>query len=285
MRRLRRPLALLPTLARHGAILILVLANLVCSPTATPTNASTPTPTPSPFPTSAPPPGYLFDDEFDGSTLSPRWVAINRPGDSSNAEQQCYKPGNVAVGSGLLVLTSRVDSSCAGYRYTSAMVQWRSFNFLYGTLEIRAKEAGGQGTWPALWLLGANCQQTNVTDPGNIPPCNWPQPGSDEIDMTEIMGGNLTSVNQSIHSGGNGPGCSAHTTDVSQHWHTYALIWRSGSLTWKIDGVTTCVITDNVPSHPMFLLINTAIGGVGGGTVNDATLPQTHSIDYVRVRR
>jgi beta-glucanase (GH16 family) len=163
------------------------------------------------------------------------------------------------------------------------MVQWRDFNFLYGTLEIRAKAAGGKGTWPALWLLGANCQQTNITDPRNVAPCRWPEPGSDEIDVTEIMGGNLTSVNQRVHSAANSPGCSAHTTDVSQNWHTYGLVWRAGSVTWKIDGLTTCEITTGVPSHPMFLLMNTAIGGVGGGTVNDATLPQTHSIDYVRV--
>jgi beta-glucanase (GH16 family) len=278
--------------------LILVLATAVCSPATTPSKASTPAPTPSPFskasalaptpspfPTSTLSPGLLFDDEFDGSTLSSGWVALNRPGDSSNAELQCYKPGNVAVGSGLLVLTSKVDSSCAGYRHTSAMVQWRSFNFLYGILEIRAKEAGGQGTWPALWLLGANCQQTNVADPANIPPCDWPRPGSDEIDVAEIMGGNLTLVHQGIHSADNNSGCTSHATDVSQNWHTYVLVWQPGSVTWKIDGATTCVITAGVPSHPMFLLMNTAIGGFGGGAVNEATLPQTHAIDYVRVSR
>ena len=162
------------------------------------------------------------------------------------------------------------------------MVQWTSYNFLYGTLEIRAKMAGGQGTWPTLWLLGTNCQQTNVVSPDNIPPCNWPQSGSDEIDMTEILSGNLTTVNQQIHSGSSNPGCGAGTTDVSQNWHTYGLVWRPGSIAWTIDGATTCTITTAVPSTPMFLMINTALGGAGG-TVVDSTLPQTLSVDYVRV--
>ncbi len=279
VRRFRRSSTLLLSHARMCAFL--VLATLACSPATTPSTASTPISTPAPPQTPAPTTEFRFDDEFNGSALSSSWVALDRPGDSSNSELGCYRPSNAAVGLGLLVLTSKVDSSCTGFRYTSAMVQWRSFNFLYGTLEIRAKEAGGQGTWPALWLLGANCQQTNVTDP-NI--CLWPQPGSDEIDITEILGSNHSNVNQGIFSSNGNTSCTANTTDVSQNWHTYGLTWSAGKLVWTIDGATTCTKTGaSVPSNPMFLMMNTAIGGFGGGSVNDATLPQTHAIDYVRV--
>jgi beta-glucanase (GH16 family) len=271
------------TSARGGAFLILVLATLACSPATPHVKAPSATPTPAPSANPTPTSQFLFDDEFNGSTLSSGWVALDRPGDTSNSELECYRPSNAAVGSGLLVLTSKVDSSCTGYHYTSAMVQWRSFNFLYGTLEIRAMEAGGQGTWPALWLLGADCQQTNVTDPGNLPPCSWPNPGSDEIDVTEILGGNHNNVAQGIHSSNGSGSCTANVSDVSQNWHTYELVWREGSVTWKIDGATTCVIANGVPSHPMFLMMNTAIGGFGGGRVSDASLPQSHSIDYVRL--
>jgi beta-glucanase (GH16 family) len=225
---------------------------------------------------------YLFADEFDGTALDTNaWVALDRPGDASNSEIQCYLPSNAAVASGLLTLTSKVDSSCAGYRYTSAMVQWRSFKFLYGTIEVRAKLAGGT-TWPAIWLLGADCQQTNVLSADNIPPCNWPYPGSDEIDIAEVMGGNRTSINQQIHSSLGKPRCSASTSDVSLNWHTYTLVWEAGRLTFQIDGTTTCVLTEAVPSHPMFLMINTALGG-HGGPVAPATLPQNSAVDYVRV--
>jgi beta-glucanase (GH16 family) len=225
---------------------------------------------------------YVFDDEFSGSSLeTTRWVAMNRPGDSSNSELQYYLPSNVALSNGLLNITSKVGSQ-SGYNYTSGMVQWKSFNFTYGTVEVRAKMAGGKGTWPAIWFLGYNCQQTNVNSADNIPPCNWSAPGSDEIDFVEILGSDHTHVNQQIHSGSNNGGCSASVSDVSQNWHIYTLIWAPGSLTWKIDGVTTCQVTSGVPSTPMFLLINTAMGGAGG-SVDTSTLPQMMSVDYVRV--
>ena len=224
-----------------------------------------------------------FDDEFNGSSLdTTQWVAMDRPGDSSNSELQYYLPSNVALSNGLLNITSKVDSSVPGYNYTSAMVQWKSFNFTYGTIEVRARMAGGQGPWPAIWFLGYNCQQSNVNSANNVPPCSWPDPGSDEIDFVEILSSDQTSVNQGIHSNGNNGRCSAAVSDVSQNWHLYTLIWAAGSLTWKIDGVTTCQLTSGVPTTPMFLLINTAMGG-SGGSVNNSTLPQTMSVDYVRI--
>ena len=232
---------------------------------------------------SNPPPGFAFVDEFNGSVLdSTLWVAMNRPGDSSNNEQQYYLPTNAAVSDGLLTITSKLDSSKPGYRYTSEMIQWKSFNFTYGTIEFKARMAGGQGPWPAVWMLGSNCQQTNVNSADNIPPCNWPQPGSDEIDVTEILNSNPTQIFQGIHSGSYNLGCNVSTSDTSKNWHTYGLIWAPGSLTWLIDGVMSCRVTTGVPSTPMFLMVNTAMGG-SGGSINDSTLPQTLLLDYIRV--
>jgi beta-glucanase (GH16 family) len=262
------------------------------SPAATPGAGHPATPGPAGPATAppAPPPaatGLLFDDEFNGTALDTNaWVAMNRPGDASNLEVQCYRPGNAAVAGGELVLTSRADTSCQGYAYTSAMVQWRSFNFLYGTIEVRAREAGGTGTWPSEWLLGADCQVSNVTTPDNAGTCNWPYPGSDEIDITEFTDSSPWVDHQNLITGGN-PRHECHPiiSDASQSWHVFVLVWQPGVLTWKVDGVVTCTLTQDVPSHPMFLMINTAIGGAGGGTVDAATLPQVHSVDYVRVSR
>src|SRR6185369_4026631 len=127
-----------------------------------------------------------FDDEFSGATLSKAWTNLNRPGDASNSEAQCYRPANVAQQGGSLVITSKVDTSCAGHRYTSGMVQWKSANFTFGTLEFRARFAGGTGTWPAVWMLGAGCQLSNPTTADNVGICHWPDPGSQEIDVAEI---------------------------------------------------------------------------------------------------
>jgi beta-glucanase (GH16 family) len=164
------------------------------------------------------------------------------------------------------------------------MVQWSSsYNFTYGTVEFRAKMAGGQGTWPAIWLLGVNCQESNLSSADNIGSCNWPQPGSDEIDITEIKNANQKTVWQNVISGSSGfQTCTPQTSDVSQNFHVYQLIWAAGSLEWKIDGTSTCKFTNNIPSNPMFMMINTAMGG-SGGSVNNSTLPQTLQVDYVKV--
>ena len=236
------------------------------------------------LPVSATTTSFAFDDEFDGSSLDTNaWIALDRPGDQSNSELQYYTPANVALVNGLLNITSQVDNSHSGYSYTSEMVQWRSFNFTYGTIEFSAKLAGGQGTWPAIWMLGSNCQQTNVISADNTPPCNWPATGSDEINITEMLNSNHTQLFQGIHSNGNNLGCTVNTGfDVTQNLHKYVLIWAPGSLTWQIDGATTCRVTTGVPSTPMFLMVNTALGGAGGA-VNNSTLPQTLAVDYLRV--
>jgi beta-glucanase (GH16 family) len=231
-----------------------------------------------------------FDDEFSGSSLNTTtWTALNRPGDASNSEQQCYRPGNAAVVSGALVLSDKQDSSCSGYSYTSAMLQTATYHFTYGTFEVRAQMPTGTGQWPALWLLGANCQATYPTSPDNAGACQWPTPGSDELDMYEGKGNpavgafNLeegTSPNNAdLAYGCNGV---ALPFDTSAGYHTYDLVWAPGSLTWQIDGVTYCSTTSNVPTTAMFLLLNIALGGAGG-TIDPAVLPQTMHIDYVRV--
>ena len=67
---------------------------------------------------------------------------MNRPGDASNSEIGCYKPSNVTQADGLLVIRTASDTSCAGYSYTSGMIQTKSFKFTYGTVEFRAKFRG-----------------------------------------------------------------------------------------------------------------------------------------------
>jgi beta-glucanase (GH16 family) len=166
--------------------------------------------------------------------------------------------------------------------YTSGMIQWTNFHFTYGTVAFKAKMAGGQGTWPAIWLLGANCQASNVLTSDNVGSCDWPTPGSDEIDITEIVNSDHVHVNQALHSGATNTNCTASTTDVTQNFHVYRLVWTARSLVWSIDGAETCTFSTGVPSTPMFVIINTALGGVGG-PVSSSTLPQTMNVDYITV--
>ncbi|WP_379628746.1 glycoside hydrolase family 16 protein [Pseudonocardia sp. GCM10023141] len=274
-------------------------------PSAVPTTAAAPSAAPGPAtatpktaapPTSGAHPGnvpavgpnstYLFDDEFDDNVVDQNaWGVLNRGGDASNNEAQCYKPSNVAETGGSLTIKSLVDSSCKGYKYTSGMVQWKTFKFHYGSIEIRAKQSGGTGSWPAQWLLGSDCQQANMTTEENSFGCNWPHPGSDEIDIAEFKTDGSTVNWQNVISGDSGfKTCKPTVSDASQNWHVYGLTWRANSLIWQVDGKTTCTQTDAVPTKPMFLIMNNAMGGDGGGHVEESDFPQQLQIDYVRVK-
>jgi beta-glucanase (GH16 family) len=227
-----------------------------------------------------------FEDNFDDPNLGDDWLALTRGPDESNGETQCYLPSNVGASDGYLRITSHEDKigcrNLGGYQISSGMVQWRSLNFTYGNLQVRAREPGGKGPFPAIWLLGTNCQETNPVTADNVQQCNWPQAGSDEIDVAEFLDSNYGQVNQQIHTSGSNEGCRPTISDASREWHTYGLEWRKGLLKWTVDGEVTCVVTKGVPSTPMFLILDVAAGGAAG-SVEPQSLPVTLSVDYVRL--
>ena len=71
--------------------------------------------------------------------------------------------------------------------------------------------------------------------------------------------------------------------DPVDDWHVYALEWSPDELSFEVDGDVTCVLDDAVPSTAKFLLINTAVGGVGGGEI-DAVLDAGRPVDRLRQR-
>lgn len=232
------------------------------------------------------PPGVLFFDDFTGA-LGPEWTALDRHTDYSNQEIGCYRPANVLTAAGNLSIETRVESSSCGdathlpsaEQYTSGAVIWSSFAFGLGTIEVRAKLAGGTGPWPAIWLHGTNCQGTFASTADDIGACHWPQPGSDEIDIVDAFG-DRTHPNQAIRSTvANGTCPNVSISDMSANWHVYALTRTASSLTFKIDGATTCQLgAGQFPTGPQFLILNASMR-----SVVDSTLPQTTLIDYVKV--
>lgn len=215
------------------------------------------------------------------------WIAFNRAG-APNSSLQCFTPSNVKVSDGNLVILTKADTatcssfdlSSATYNYTSGFVSMRNFNFLYGTVEFRAKFGGGVGTgaWPTVWMEDASCQASDPT--GTDERCN-----GQEIDIAEILNSDFTHINQQIHvdNFNHNDGCTAYATDTSQNFHVYQLVWSASSLVFRIDGTTTCVITRSyVPNAAMYVKIGMFVGKYGG-PVKNSSLPWKTLIDYVRV--
>ena len=219
--------------------------------------------------------------------LNSQWIAFNRAS-APDSNLQCFTPNNANVAGGYLVITTKSElATCSSfdlpfmaYHYTSGWVSMRSFRFLYGTVEFRAKFGGGMstGAWPIVWMADASCQSSDPT--GTDDNCN-----GQEIDIAEILHSDFTHVNQQIHvdNFSHNDGCSASTTDASKNFHVYQLLWSAGALVFTIDGAATCTISRNyVPKAPMYLKIDTFVGKFGG-PVNNRSLPWTTLVDYVKV--
>ena len=238
----------------------------------------------------------VWSDEFDASQLDPEVWFFER-GDGSqygipgwgNNELQYYLEDSARLESGLLVITAR-EEDVGGKRFTSARINTRDrFAFRYGRVEARMRLPGGQGLWPAFWLL----PQDDVYG-------GWAASG--EIDIMEAVnlggaGGN--NVHGTIHFGGAWPdnqftGSSyLVSTDATAEFHTYALEWDPNELRWYVDDVLFAMqnawSTTGGPypapfDQPFYLLLNVAVGGDFPGAPNATTeFPVTMEVDWVRV--
>jgi len=240
--------------------------------------------------TDAAPPGWnpTWSDEFEGDSLdTDKWDPIFWTTPHNN-ERQAYRPQQVTVENGNLVLTG-IDTPFAGKQYTSGKVESTAAQ-LYGRWEVRAKLPGTQGTWPAIWLL----PDTDV----------WVWPSQGEIDIMENRGNqpNLTSsafhwgphwpLNQHVHQEQQTT-IKGQPANYHQDFHVYAVEWESHQLRFYVDDVHHYTVHDHnvggalsALSAPMELNINLAIGGdfLGSAQPNASSVwPQQFLIDYVRV--
>jgi beta-glucanase (GH16 family) len=231
----------------------------------------------------SPPRDYrlVWADEFSGSRPDTTvWTFEVGDHGWGNNELQYYTPGkNALVKDGKLILTAKKEES----RYTSARMISRSKKiFTYGYFEIRAKLPQGTGTWPAIWMLGENIGQAG-----------WPACG--ELDIMEHVGKDPRQIHCSVHNT-SGHGATPYTGIVEiaepfHKFHLYAIDWNESRIRFLVDGK---LVYQYAPKEkngdywpfdkPMFLIFNLAIGGNWGGPqVDDSCLPQSLTIDYVRV--
>ena len=223
----------------------------------------------------------VWSDEFDtdGAPNAAKWTYDLGTGTNGwgNNESQVYTddPSNVIVENGVLKITARAENG----GYTSSRLKSQDlFEFTYGRVEISAKLPDGGGTWPALWLLGAN-----------IDTVGWPNCG--EIDIMEHVGNNINDVSSALHFPGNSAGNAivGRTTlsDATTAFHVYSVEWSSDQIILSVDGnphLTYSYGTD-IPfyENDFFLILNVAMGGTLGGTIDPAFTESTMEIDYVRV--
>ena len=225
----------------------------------------------------------VWSDEFDvaGAPNSSRWGFDIGTGSNGwgNNESQYYtsRPENVVISNGTLKITARREAF-SGSSFTSARLVTRDkFSFKYGKVEARAKLPAGIGTWPAIWMLG-----------NNFSTVGWPACG--EIDIMEHVGSQLNKIYGTVHypgfSGGNAVGGTTNVSNVTTEFHKYGVEWTSATIKFLVDDVVffTFNNTSNLPfNQNFFIIMNVAMGGNFGGTIDPAFNSAFMEIDYIRV--
>lgn len=188
-------------------------------------------------------------DWYEGFDSLDSWNVLEEGGYKVHGRQQFYTPRNVRLSRGNLEIKTKPES-LNGYNYTSGAVTTRGKKtFLYGKLEIEAKFPFGQGLMPAIWLL---------PDSGDALP---------EIDIAELLGQHPTQLFNVVHWDDEEKRRSYEETtlpDLSKGFHTYGIDWNEDRIIFTFDGDVTH-ISNYSPDVPMYLLINTSVGGVWAG--------------------
>ena len=207
----------------------------------------------------------VYSDEFNTAFDTTTWATVTPWNTHTDTIQTAYyDPSNVSLLNGSLRITSKNQAS-NGYAYTSAFLTSSARpKFSYGYFEIRAKLPKGPGIWPAFWL----------TNDSTL-----------EIDGLEMLGDRPSRIYQTLHENDSqiyqgvkdGP-------DYSADFHTYGIDWQPGYVKWYIDGVCTASYVHAMPADPLYICLNTAVGGTWPGAPTPATtFPVNYDIDYVHV--
>lgn len=236
-----------------------------------------------PEPTPEPGPAYTFScdflpDESGAWTFDTEWGCCGL-----SAESDLMSGGGVSFNASGMALRVERGTTPSGRPWRSAERATKgTFQQLYGIFQARIKYPKGQGFWPAFWLLDATREGRRA-----------------EIDVMEAYpfgttasrGGGPTQYAMTNHPyDANGNALPVETVwckpgiDLTLDFHVYEIEWRKDLIVARLDGRDMGRITANVPSVPMFMILDHVVGGWAG--LSDATSPSPADmiVDWVRVQ-
>ncbi len=228
---------------------------------------------------------WFEDFNEDGAPSTAQWNYQTGGGGWGNNEVQFYTNGqNVWIEEGNLIIEARREQMGNNPFTSTRMNTSGKVDMLYGRLEVRARLPRTGGTWPAIWMM-----PTASTYGG------WPNSG--EIDIMEHTGNNYGHVFGTIHTGaynhiqGTQQGGGIDIENVTDVFHTYTLEWYPDYMDWYIDDEHIFHFANNYETpaewpfnRPFHLIMNIAIGGNLGGTINySGEWPQQLVVDYIKM--
>jgi beta-glucanase (GH16 family) len=228
-----------------------------------------------------------LSDDFNGTTLDPdRWHVNNAIGNESLGRRPAlYRPENAYLGNGNLNIDFRKTVLPEKYvrlgfkDYTSAMVRTNDRG-LYGYYESRAKpmnSAGSSAFWLAWTGLVDNATEIDIFEIGG-------KTKDGKFDRLYNMNGHVWATPQSGEHLANG---STWTSPwrLANTFHVYGFDWQPDTLRWYVDGV---LVRESKNTHwhfPMQIVFDSEAFWNWFGVVDDADLPSTFRVDYIKVWR
>ena len=204
-----------------------------------------------------------------------------------NRERQYYIASQArASGNSELVIEANRDGASQYSCYYRGPCEWISakyitkgkLEFKYGRIEARIKGPVGLGTWGAFWMLGNDIDERR-----------WPWCG--EIDVTELVGKDPNIAYGYLHGlisgGAGGRGTKVDMPKgFADDYHVYSIDWLPDQINWYVDGVLfgsqAKIDKDWVFDHPFYLIINLAMGGNLGGSIDPNLNKATMTFDWIR---
>jgi beta-glucanase (GH16 family) len=221
-------------------------------------------------------------DEFDAPTLDTnRWTVGMYWW--QGRQPAWFSPKNVEVRDGQLHLTMRkeqvpADMKARGYHdYTSAALHTKARSS-YGYYEVKARPMNSGGS-SSFWFQ----QEDRNLFPG------W----STEIDVFELCGKSATHDRRyymTVHV--------FSTPEEKRHWqvgsyweapkrfaeefHVFGFEWGMEELRWFVDGILVRTVQNTHWHQPLYLIFDSETMPEWFGMPEDADLPSTFSVEYVR---
>jgi beta-glucanase (GH16 family) len=242
-----------------------------------------------------------YIDTFSGDGVN--WQNWTAQIDANfNNEVQCYTDDdssinkNFDVSEGTLkIIARKQQTNCVGLNnqsrdWTSGRINGKDKReFLYGRIESRIRFHNLEGgTWPAFWMLENRIAESPRNNDDDF--VHWPNPGAGEIDVWEWFANSpSTYITNFFNTGGGSCGNEVRfaypngANDVLD-WHDYAIEWDENNISFYMDD--TLVTSHNVSNcsqykEPMFVLLNVAMGGNLGGTIDSSLNKVTMEVDYL----
>lgn len=235
----------------------------------------------------------VWADEFetDGAPDPEVWAYDVGDWGWGNDEAQYYTEGrleNARCENGRLIVEARKDRDDGGW--TSARLTTRGrMSMLYGKLECRVMVTAGDGNWPAVWLLGDSYRDE----------LSWPYCG--EVDLLESVGSEIDNetgdgpIHFASHTGAyyfkqnNHISTSRQVRQLGGSFHTYVLEWTPEALIMYFDGEQVYIYDKTASelefpfNEPQNLIINMAMGGSIGGTIDPERSAERIEVEYIRL--